>query len=116
MTTLPGSILQCVGDDVITALGAERAVAAGRGDDVLLAVDLVAHRRRLGAGRQAIFPDHLAVTYVVSAERLLIGSGVECDPPGGSDRPTQHRHAHLERKWERRGIPDGAVGMLPDDL
>src|SRR6266700_4332608 len=98
MTTLPGSILQRVGDDVITALGAERAVAAGRGDDILLAVDLVAHRRRLGTSWQAIFPDHLAVTHVVSPDRVLIGSGVECDPTGSSDRPTQHRHAHLERK------------------
>lgn len=45
MTMLRGSILQGVGDDVVTTLGAERAVAAGRGDDILLAVDLVAHRR-----------------------------------------------------------------------
>src|SRR6266581_6251473 len=68
---LLGAIRQRISDDVIAYFGAERAMASRCGNDILFAVDRVAHRRRLPPRGQPILPQLRSRRDVIGADEII---------------------------------------------
>lgn len=89
MRLLNRSVRQGIGDDVIAHLGAERAVAASIGHDVLLAIGRVAHRGGLATGRQTVLPQCLACGDIISADVEVQRRGQEGNVTRRGERATE---------------------------
>ncbi|MNN01495.1 hypothetical protein D3C81_1141130 [compost metagenome] len=68
------------------------------------------------AGRQAAFPQLLAVFHVVGAQVLVEGAAEETDATSGGEGAAQAWHAHAQRDRNRRAVTHGAVLVHPDFL
>ena len=76
-------------------------MTAGRDDNILFAIHFVSHRSRLAAGWQTGFPQFLTIAHIVRAQVVIRGRADEQDVTRRGDWPTQHRHTHGERQFNR---------------
>src|SRR5215475_4535468 len=86
------------------------------GDDILLALHFVAHRRRLPAGRQTVLPKLVAIPDVIGSDEIVRRGGQERNASGGGKWSAQAWHAHFDRNRNRRAIPDSSVPTHPYNL
>src|SRR6266481_783996 len=99
-------LLQREGDDIVAPLVVELDVAAGRNDDILLAVDRIRGRRRVDAGAGVESPQHLAVPGVIGAEAPIAFAG-EDEAAGCRQNAADHR---LRRLY----LPTNLAGVVID--
>ena len=77
---------------------------------------LIGHRCGLRAGGEPRAPQHAAARHVVAANIIVERGTEEGHSARRQHRPTQCRHAELERQRQRRFVADGAVRVLPHHL